>query len=207
MVFMGSLAAIRTVYSTSVHQEASPRIRSFLALEALLVFGIGAAAHFLFDAIGRWPPLAWLAPVNESLWEHIKMAFWPALAVGWILGARLPSVRHRVVCAAVSASISSLLIAPLFYTYTGILGHHHLAWDIAIFALAVGAGHWLAYRIAIGPAPATGSVATTVLLAAALGVALVVFTYAPPRMDVFRDSVTGEYGLTPTPEIGGQPGR
>ena len=204
---MGGLATSRTVYSTSVHREASSRIRSFVALEALLVFGIGAAAHFLFDAIGRWPPLAWLAPVNESLWEHIKMAFWPALAIGWILGARLPSLRHRIVCAAVSASISSLLIVPLFYTYTGILGHHHLAWDIAIFALAVGVGHWLAYRIAIGPAPTTGSIATTVLLAAALGVAVVVFTYAPPRMDVFRDSVTGQYGFTPAHDGRGLPRR
>ena len=137
--------------------QPTSRIRALLALAALLVFGIGAGAHFLFDAIGRWPPLGWIAPVNESLWEHIKMAFWPTLVVDWIVGAKLPTLGHRVVGTAMSAIVSTLLIAPLFYGYTDILGHHLLVADIAIFAIAVCAGHWLEYRIAMGPAPTTGS--------------------------------------------------
>jgi hypothetical protein len=170
-------------------------MRALFLLEAALVFGIGAAAHFLFDAIGRWPPLGWVAPVNESLWEHIKMGFWPALVVGSALGRMLPTPQHRAVCTAMSASISALLIAPLYYGYTDILGHHHLVADIIIFALAVGAGHWLAYRVARGPAPTTGSVMAAVGLALALALALVAFTYTPPHMDVFRDSLTDRYGL------------
>ena len=170
-------------------------MRALFLVQAALVFGIGAAAHFLFDAIGRWPPLGWVAPVNESLWEHIKMAFWPTLVVGSLLCATLPTRPHRVVCTAIAAFVSALLIAPLYYGYTDILGHHHLAADIAIFALAVGAGHWLAYRIALAPPPTTGSVMAAIALAVSLGVALVAFTYAPPHMDVFRDSLTGCYGL------------
>ena len=44
----------------------------------LAVLG-GAALHFLYDV---WPnPLtAVLAPVNESVWEHLKLFFWPTLA-------------------------------------------------------------------------------------------------------------------------------
>lgn len=175
--------------------QPTSRIRALLALAALLVFGIGAGAHFLFDAIGRWPPLGWIAPVNESLWEHIKMAFWPTLVVDWIVGAKLPTLGHRVVGTAMSAIVSTLLIVPLFYGYTDILGHHLLAADIAIFAIAVCVGHWLEYRIAMGPAPTTGSVWAAAALVATLAIALVVFTYAPPHMEVFRDSSTGRYGL------------
>jgi hypothetical protein len=51
------------------------KIRASMVNRALLVFVIGAATHFLFDVVGRWPPLGWLLPVNESLWEHVKMAF------------------------------------------------------------------------------------------------------------------------------------
>ena len=183
------------MYADRVSGHPTSRMRALFLLEAALVFGIGAAAHFFFDAIGRWPPLGWVAPVNESLWEHIKMAYWPALFAGTVLNATLPTLRHRVVCTAVSACVSALLIAPLYYGYTDILGHHHLAWDIAIFAVAVGAAQWLAYRIALGPAPTTGSVMAATGLALALGIALVAFTYAPPPMEVFRDSLTGQYGL------------
>ncbi len=162
---------------------------------AVLVFLIGAAAHFLFDAIGRWAPLGWLAPVNESLWEHIKMAFWPTLVVDWALDAKLPTLQHRIVCTAMSAVVSTLLIAPLFYGYTDILGHHHLVADIGIFAIAIAAGHSIAYRVAAGPVPTPASVTASVLLAVTLAAMLVAFTYAPPRMEVFRDSLTGQYGL------------
>ena len=49
----------------------------------LAVLG-GAALHFLYDV---WPnPLtAVLAPVNESVWEHLKLLYWPFLAAAFVL--------------------------------------------------------------------------------------------------------------------------
>lgn len=165
------------------------------AQQAVLVFFVGAAAHFLFDVLGRWAPVGWLAPVNESLWEHLKMAFWPTLIIDGWFNRSLPSIRFRIVCTAMSAWISTFLIAPLFYGYTDILGHHHLAADIGVFAVAVVSGHWVAYRIASGPEPSTVSVLAAGMLAILPATALIAFTYVPPPMEVFRDSLTGKYGL------------
>jgi len=123
------------------------------------------------------------------------MAFWPTLVIDWTLGTKLPTLRHRVVCTAMSACVSTLSIAPLFYGYTDLLGHHLLAADISVFATAVGAGHWVAYRIAVGPVPTMGSAVAASSLAAILGAALVLFTYAPPPFEMFRDTLTGRYGL------------
>lgn len=170
-------------------------LRSGFAKQAVLAFAAGAAAHFLFDALGRWPPAGWIAPVNESLWEHIKMAFWPILIIDGLAGRSLPSIEHRVVCTAISASISALLIFPLFYGYTGVWGEHHLAADIAVFAIAVSSGHWVAYRVALGPVPSTALVVAACTLGLSLGAALIVFTYAPPRLEVFRDSLTNGFGI------------
>ena len=50
----------------------------------LLFCALGPAQHFLFRPLGRPRSLLWLLPVNESPWEHYKLAFWPlggALAV------------------------------------------------------------------------------------------------------------------------------
>lgn len=123
------------------------------------------------------------------------MAFWPTLVVAVTLGARLPSLAHRVVCASASASIAALLIVPLFYGYTGILGRHYLIADVGIFAIAILAGHWVSYRIAIGPVPSTSAVIAALGLAVCLGGALAAFTYLPPHMEVFRDSLTGGFGI------------
>jgi hypothetical protein len=44
------------------------------------IFFTGCMLHFLYRWTGFWPPVAWLTAVNDSLWEHGKPAFWPALA-------------------------------------------------------------------------------------------------------------------------------
>lgn len=176
-------------------RDEAHELRRLFFAGAWIVFIVGAAAHFLFDAIGRWAPLGWVAPVNESLWEHIKMAFWPTLLVDGVLNRRLPSVAHRLVCTAASAWTSTLLIVPLFHAYTSILGRHYLLADVAIFAIAIAAGHFIAYRIAVGLVPSRSSVLAAAVLVISLGAALVAFTYAPPAMDVFRDSLTGAYGM------------
>ena len=40
---------------------------------------VGSLLHFVFAWTGGWVPAAWLAAVNESTWEHLKMGFWPGL--------------------------------------------------------------------------------------------------------------------------------
>ena len=44
----------------------------------------GSALHFLYDL---WPnPLtAVFAPVSESVWEHLKLLYWPFLAAAFVL--------------------------------------------------------------------------------------------------------------------------
>jgi hypothetical protein len=40
---------------------------------------VGSALHFVFEWSGRAIPVAPIAAVNESVWEHLKLGFWPAL--------------------------------------------------------------------------------------------------------------------------------
>lgn len=44
----------------------------------------GACLHFLYVLLPN-PVTALLAPVNESLWEHLKIFFWPYLAAALLL--------------------------------------------------------------------------------------------------------------------------
>ena len=55
----------------------------------LLTVGVGTGLHFLHDL---WPvPLtAVFAPVNESVWEHLKLLFWPMLLGGIFLEKTSP---------------------------------------------------------------------------------------------------------------------
>ena len=51
------------------------------ALGAILA---GAGLHFLWQALPN-PLFALISPVNESVWEHLKLLYWPMRAAALVL--------------------------------------------------------------------------------------------------------------------------
>ena len=44
----------------------------------------GAGLHFVYE-LCPLPIVGLFAPVNESVWEHLKLFFWPFLAAAFVL--------------------------------------------------------------------------------------------------------------------------
>ena len=89
----------------------------------------GIGLHFVFDL---WPSLLteFFAPVNESLWEHIKIIFWPYLLAGlYLTGA---GKWQRAPWLATLLLICGLLLAGGYYihAYSGL---NAFAADIALY--------------------------------------------------------------------------
>lgn len=55
--------------------------RRWLVAYGLVVTG-GFVFHFLYD-LSPNVLFALLSPVQESVWEHLKILFWPMLMIGW----------------------------------------------------------------------------------------------------------------------------
>lgn len=143
--------------------------------------------------------MAWLAAVNESVWEHLKLAFWPGLA--WAAAEYF--VFGREVQNFWFGKASAFLLTPaaiiaLFSGYTAILGRNLLALDISVFIVAVALGQYLSYRVLTGrPVSAVwrrSAPPVVVLLAAAFAL----LTYFAPRNSIFMDPLTNGYGLKKT---------
>lgn len=45
---------------------------------------LGTLNHFLYDWSGKNPVIALFTPVNESVWEHMKLLFFPFLLLSLI---------------------------------------------------------------------------------------------------------------------------
>lgn len=166
-------------------------------MAGIAIIGLaGSLLHFLFELAGEWPPVGAIAAVNESVWEHLKLAFWPAVLYGAIEYRYLPRqyTSNFGVAKAIGIILMPVLIMVLFYSYTAIL-EDSLAIDITIFWVAVAAGQFVSYRLLLTRYwPGWPNLAGYGLLAA-LGVIFIVFTYYPPHLSIFQDSLTGGYGL------------
>lgn len=108
------------------HKNELPYIISAAAL--------GIFNHFLYKLSGQSAFAALFCPVNESVWEHLKLLFFPYLFVSiYEYTHRRPAFtlffysRYLAVLCGMGFTISA------FYTYTGTFGEEFLPIDILIY--------------------------------------------------------------------------
>ena len=142
----------------------------------------GACLHFFYDFVPN-PAVALIAPVNESIWEHLKIIYWPFLAGALVLCRRNGRDCLGPWLLALLAVCAAMLAAG--YLYHVAAGGGSLAFDIGLYVLLVGAGFLLP---AAFERPAVRQrTDLLLLLTAAMGGAMVLFTFLPPDHVLFAD--------------------
>lgn len=103
----------------------------------IVAFG-GTLAHFVYNWSGQNRVLGLLFPVNESTWEHMKLIFFPMLLWGTSFLHTFSKENSCFPYLLLSATLLGTGMIPvLFYSYSGILGFHIPALDIATFYISV----------------------------------------------------------------------
>lgn len=157
---------------------------------------LGSFMHFLFELTGYWAPIGAVSAVNESVWEHLKLGYFPLVIFTLI---EYNFIKMDVENIALAKFLASLIIVffiiVFFYIYTGILGDHLLFLDILAFILSVILAQSVSFKILT--AKDFGKTVSLISLAGfiILGILFIIFTYIPPHLPLFQDAITGEYGI------------
>ena len=161
----------------------------------LFTGALGTLLHFLFDLTGGSGVAALFSAVNESIWEHLKLLFYPMLAVAaaeyFAWGRQTPSFW----CIKLIGILTGLTVIPVaYYTYTGALGITADWVNIALFFLTAGFVFWLESKLFLREFTCKLRSKWAVFIIILIAINFTLFTFLPPRIPVFRDPVTGTYG-------------
>jgi hypothetical protein len=163
---------------------------------ALFISALGSLLHFVFGFAGEWPPVALIAAVNESVWEHLKLAFWPAIIYALI---QWPFFRRHVrafwTAKAVGIFTMPVIIAFLFFGYTAFTGHNILWLDISLFVFAVFAGQMVSSLLMLRRSFSPELEILAKILLVIMITTFSLFTFFPPHYPLFCDPPTGHYGI------------
>lgn len=165
-----------------------------VGLETLAISVIGSFLHFTYAWSGKNKFVAVFSAVNESTWEHIKLAlsgmFCCMLVDVWFLGEN----PNYWIARSVSFVVPVLVIPMIFYTYTSWTKKPILAVDISSFVVAAFLSSLVfAWILELKPVGEMGGVVSIVISLIIL-VAYLLLTKFPLRMFLFRDPITGQYG-------------
>ena len=186
-------------YSDSVTADSLLWLNAIAFVPLALV---GTLLHFGYDWSGHKRFVAVFAAVNESYWEHIKIAFWPLLlwfgvqfAIGgWMIPGFVPAATAALY------SVPVTMIAIVF-GYKSLTGRNVLWIDILAFFLTIALSLAVFVLLAVEVAASSWTIALSVFFLTLLGIAFARFTHTPPdEPDLFIDPLNAKYGIDAHPE-------
>ena len=152
----------------------------------------GTINHYLYGLSGRNPIIGMFTPVNESVWEHLKLLFFPYLA--YILAEQLiygRYIRGFLFSRAVGVICGMTVIPLLFYAYTVFTGRSLPPADIMIFVISVMLSFTISFdRIVKRKDEAHGSAFAAIILLCGIAVLFFGMTFFPPSTILFQPPVS-----------------
>ncbi|UVE94989.1 DUF6512 family protein [Dietzia sp. B32] len=161
------------------------------------LIAVGSVLHFAYDWSGHNRVVAVFAAVNESYWEHIKIAAWPTMVLYAALfvlgGASQPSFVPAATVALYSIPVTMIGVV---FAYKAVAGRNVLWVDIAVFGLCIALAQAIFVSLLNGLEADVLVVVLSVFYLVGIIAAYLVFTLRPPaEPDVFIDPITNRYGV------------
>jgi hypothetical protein len=161
----------------------------------VVIIILGTLLHFTFEWSGFQEIVGVFSAVNESVWEHLKIAFMPSILFMIIEYHYLYKKTNNFFFAKALGIYTIIVIIPvIFYTYT-IFIEHNLTIDVISFMFAIIVGQFVSYKMLTFKQLSKNFRMISIVSLIILGLAFVVFTFYPPHIPLFQDPVTGEYGI------------
>lgn len=169
-------------------------IFKFELISTILIMILGVILHFTYEWSNNNIIVGLFSPVNESIWEHLKLLYFPMILTT-ILGYFYDGKNHQnYICAkALGIIISMVFTVVAFYTYSGILGQIIDVLNIALFFVAVILAQYIVLRQISFKKSCNKKRAMIVLIL--IGFLFIFFTFNPPNIGLFADPITGTFGI------------
>ncbi len=160
------------------------------------IFILGSLFHFIYKYAGKKKWMAIISPVNESIWEHLKIAFYPALLFTLFQMLVLKDLRANFLTAELIGIYSMLLFILIAeFIYPSILKKNVLAIDLSVFFLAIVTSQVVSCFVITNQQQIIIPDSYIALVLVIQVIIFTLFSFRPPRIPLFKDSVDDKYGI------------
>ena len=163
------------------------KLKHNIIIGIIFVLITGTISHFVYDWSGKNPILGLIFPINESVWEHMKLCFFPMLFYSYYMNQKVKDDYPCVTSSLLFGILMSTFLIPVhFYSYSGTLGYNSTFLDISTFILSVLLSFTVIYKFTLScKLPRYMPLLKFAVIITA--VCFIIFTYFPPNLGIFKD--------------------
>lgn len=155
----------------------------------------GILLHYLYGLTNESILAAPVSAVNESTWEHMKLMYFPMFAFA-LIQSRFFKEYDSFWCVKLFGMLTGLILIPvLFYTYNGAFGESPAWLNIAFFFITAAIVFALETLLLKKNNLRCKQPWIPFIIICLIGTLFVLFTFAPPKIPLLQNPLTGLYGL------------
>ena len=130
----------------------TPFVKNYHWIGIVVVCLASIPLHFVYEWTGENTLAGIFTPINESIWEHLKLVYWPLLlwwTVGYLIfrDRKSLSISKWFTAALVSIIISMVFIVGWYYTWTEAFDVHSSIIDVGSLFIAVPIAQLIAIHV------------------------------------------------------------
>ena len=166
------------------------------AVGCVVIYAAAVFLHFYYPISSGSPLSILYGAVNESVWEHVKIfsAGYTGYALLQLCWVKAPFKRY-VVAKCAGLYFLMLVMIGFFYLYTFIVGRNIPIIDITSSAVFVVLAQAISFRMITSESKIEEYFAPALMLLMLYYLMFFSFTIFPPKLGLFRDPISGGYGL------------
>jgi hypothetical protein len=157
---------------------------------------LGFLLHYLYSWTGNSKIIGLVVPVNESVWEHLKLGYLSVVLLSFVEFFQIRSrVNNYFFARIVGILAFEVTIILIFYSHTLIIGENIFLIDIFSYMIGAIVCQHITYMI-LRLQPFHLAIQRIGLAAIiAMGVLFGVTTYYPPHIAIFQDNNDKTFGI------------
>lgn len=173
-------------------------IKKNIIISSFVLFVIGALLHFAYDVLNNNFFVGLITPVNESIFEHLKLALYP-IFFWWLLFYLLKHKKYslnkgRWFFSCFNAMFSSIIIIiSIHYVFRYGFGINSVIIDIVSLYIAILLSQLKGFKIYNNILDKNNFL--NIIYISLLIILFIYLTINPPKAPIFKDHKTKEYGI------------
>ncbi|MEG0357344.1 MAG: DUF6512 family protein [Christensenellaceae bacterium] len=163
---------------------------------AVLLCVLAPLFHFTYEWSLNNTFVGIISAVNESVWEHTKIIYFPYLFLSIIEYFIIkPDFKRFFAAKSISLALIPAIMIAFFYTYTGAFGIESLAIDIGFTFVLSAIAYVISYKLYQSERNIEKYFVVLLVMFAAVLLMELLFTAFAPHIPLFQSSVDGSFGF------------